>query len=45
MYRAVYRNFAKGERIWGMEKRGGAEADNSKNLINVRGKNNTRGGE
>ena len=28
--RAVYRNFAKGGgRIWGMEKRGGAEADNS----------------
>ncbi len=24
--RAVYRNFAKGGRIWGMEKRGGAEA-------------------
>ncbi len=23
--RAVYRNFAKGGRIWGMEKRGGAE--------------------
>ena len=32
--RAVYRNFAKGGRIWGMEKRGGrkkrgAEAENS----------------
>ena len=28
--RAVYRNFAKeGGRIWGMEKEGGAEADNS----------------
>ena len=50
LVRAVYRNFAKGGRIWGIDKRGGACRVEAQ-WYHVRcytlggGKNDTRGGE
>ena len=48
--RAVYRNFAEGGRIWGMDKRGGAQPGGSSivscEVLHSRGgENDTRGGE